>query len=186
MTGEWVVWVVVGAALLLVIAAYLAGRNQARHNLREQGLKVTLATRVEEVMSRPVVVVAEDTTFSQAAERMVSGGLGALPVVDDQGKLTGVVTGSDLTGTSPRLSHLVDLRTEGADAAYAAAASKRVTEVMNRRVVTTAPDEPVSDAAVKMIEARVHHLPVVSGGIPVGMLSRQDLLALVARVAAES
>jgi CBS domain-containing protein len=186
MSGDWVVWVVVGAPLLVAIAAYLAGRGRARHILRERGLREALATRVEAVMSRPAVVTGGDTTLRQAAETMLGGGLGCLPVVDDRGKLTGIVTRSDLTGTSPRLSQLVEIRTEGADAAYAAAGSKRVAEVMNTRVVTTAPDEPVSDAAVKMFEAKIHHLPVVHDGIPVGVVSRQDLLALVAREATES
>lgn len=185
---EIVIAVVLAAAIGIAVAAYLAGRGRGAEILERRRMERALSTKVEAVMSRPATVAGETMLVRDAASIMLGRGYGCLPVLDDRGQLTGIVTVSDLTGTSTPLSLVVrgstignEVRMEGADAAYAAAASKQVREVMNRRVVTTTPDEEASEAAIKMLQEKVHHLPVVEGDAVVGVVSRQDLLSLLAQ-----
>jgi CBS domain-containing protein len=183
-----VVALVVAAAIGVAVVAYLAGRGRGAEVLERRRLDRALSTKVEAVMSRPATVARETMSVGEAASTMLRLGYGCLPVLDDQGRLTGIVTASDLTGTATPLSMIVrgstigsEVRQEGVDAAYAAASSKQVREVMNRRVVTTTSGEEASDAALKMLQAKVHHLPVVEGDAVVGVVSRQDLLSLLAQ-----
>ena len=64
---EWVVWVVVGGILLLVGAAYMAGRTRAGQVLAGRRIRTVLTMEVREVMSRPPIVVSEETTLEEAA-----------------------------------------------------------------------------------------------------------------------
>src|SRR5918992_4367065 len=101
---DWVVWVLVGAMVILVGAAYLAGRTRAGQALAGRSMKVVLSTEVREVMSTPPRVVREETTIEEAARVMLDQGIGCLPVVRADGGMVGIVTESDLTGGRPWLA----------------------------------------------------------------------------------
>src|SRR5918992_6239369 len=98
MDAVLVVGGVVLGYVLLATLAYLAGRTRARQTLEERSLEAALATKVEAMMSHPPVVVSSETTVGRAAEILLGGGFGSLPVVDAAGRLAGIVTESDLTG----------------------------------------------------------------------------------------
>ena len=105
----------------------------------------------------------------------------ALPVVDDTGKVLGVVSEADLLakealadpGPVAELVHRKDVRkAEGLTAG----------DLMTRPPVTAAPDDPVEQAARMMHFMQVKRLPVVnSGGQLVGIISRADVFAVFDR-----
>jgi CBS-domain-containing membrane protein len=105
----------------------------------------------------------------------------ALPVVDDAGRVIGVVSEADLLakealadpGVVAELLHRQDVRkAEGLTAG----------DLMTRPAVTAAPGDPVEQAARMMHFMRVNRLPVVnSGGQLVGIVSRSDVLAVFDR-----
>jgi CBS domain-containing protein len=64
--------------------------------------------------------------------------------------------------------------------AYEEARSIKVKEIMSKPVITAAEDEHLSDVVVKMLENNIHRVPVVRDDKPVGIISRHDLLKLVA------
>jgi CBS domain-containing protein len=175
---------VVGGVLLgyviLATLAYMAGRTRARQTLEERSLEAALATKVEAMMSHPVVVVSSETTVGRAAEILLGGGFGSLPVVDAAGRLAGIVTESDLTGTTRRGSRMPSLRPP-ADTEPTPSGDqwgeRPVSEVMNPRVVTASPADPVADVTEMMVARGIRHVPVVEGDVPVGMLTRHDLLS---------
>jgi CBS domain-containing protein len=183
----WVVWVVVAAIVVLVGAAYLAGRGRARQVLAGRSMELVLSTEVREVMSTPPRVVREETTVEEAARLMLDEGVGCLPVVDADGGMVGIVTESDLTGHRPWLSLRAWDQTQAADEARPGAPGLedlrrvRVDEVMSRRVVTAMPGEDLSAVVDRMMERKLHHVPVVANGVPVGVLARHDLLRFLAR-----
>ena len=184
---DWVVWVLIGAMVILVGAAYLAGRTRAGQVLAGRSMKVVLATEVRQVMSTSPRVVREETTIEEAARIMLDEGIGCLPVVGSDGGMVGIVTESDLTGARPWLSLRAWAQSEAAEEARPAALdldrlrTTRVEEVMTRRVVTATPAEALSAVVDRMMERNLHHVPVVENGVPVGVLARHDLLRSLAR-----
>jgi CBS domain-containing protein len=181
---DWVVWVVVGAIVILVSAAYLAGRTRARQILAGRSVESAFpSTKVDDVMSSPVKVVREAHTVEGAARMMLAEGIRSLPVVDADGSIVGIVTASDLTGASPWLSlHGWAQRdaSEGDRSSTERAGSVRVSEVMSSPVVTASRTDPLADVLDRMLERGIHHVPVVENGVPVGVVARHDVLEFLA------
>jgi CBS domain-containing protein len=178
--------VVVGGVLLawagIAVIAYLIGRARGRVILEERERERELETKVEALMSRRVVTISPDTTIARAAELMLTGGFGSLPVVHGSGQLSGMITESDITATRRPLT---ELRSTGGgfggDAGLERFGERPVSEFMTSRVVTARPEEPVSDVAARMLERNIRHVPVVEGEALVGIITRHDLLSQVAR-----
>lgn len=137
--------------------------------------------RVKDVMTTEVVAVRRETTFKQMAATLRRYRVSALPVVDDAGRVIGVVSEADLLakealadpGVMAEVLHHQDVRkAQGLTAG----------DLMTRPAVTAAPEEPVEQAARMMHFMRVKRLPVVnSGGQLVGIVSRSDVLAVFDR-----
>jgi len=136
---------------------------------------------VKDVMTTEVVAVKRETAFKEMAAVLRRYRVSALPVVDDAGRVLGVVSEADLLakealadpGPVAELVHRKDLRkAEGLTAG----------DLMTSPPVTAAPDDPVEQAARMMHFMRVKRLPVVnSGGQLVGIISRADVLAVFDR-----
>ena len=138
-------------------------------------------TTVKDVMTAEVVAVRRDTSFKEMAAVLRRYRVSALPVVDDAGRVIGVVSEADLLakealadpGVMAEVLHHKDVRkAEGLTAG----------DLMTRPAVTAAPEDPVEQAARMMHFMRVKRLPVVnSGGQLVGIVSRSDVLAVFDR-----
>jgi CBS domain-containing protein len=132
--------------------------------------------RVREAMTSPAVTVGPEATLKEAAQLLAGHRISALPVVDAGGRPVGIVSEADLValeaGADPRL-HLIP-------AAVSAAGARRVADVMSAPVVTVDADADIGLAAERMLEAGVKRLPVVEREKLVGILSRHDLIKLLA------
>lgn len=146
--------------------------------------------KVREIMREPVIVSDEDQTLEEAATLMLEKNVGGLPVVNGEGKLVGMVTESDFSAKEHALpfSRIYAPRLfgewmskEGVEKAYEAARSITVKEIMTRAVITANEDDLLAEVIKKMLEYHVHRIPVVRDGMPVGIISRHDLLRLVAK-----
>ena len=144
--------------------------------------------KVREIMSGPVVTVREDTPMLEVARLMIERRIGGVPVVRRDGSLVGIVTESVFSATEGavpfsllRLPQVFGrwLSRDNLERVYDEARAIKAAEVMTRSVATTAEDDPVEAAAKKMCEARVHRLPVLRDGVPVGMVARHDLLRVM-------
>jgi CBS domain-containing protein len=146
--------------------------------------------QVRELMTQPVIVVQPDATLEEAAQLMIEHRIGGLPVVSADGGLVGIVTESDFTG-SERFVPFTVLRMPtvcgqwitpaGVEGILSQARGLRVRRIMRQPVITATEDEAVTALVVKMIERRVHRIPVVRDGQPVGMFTRHDVLRCVAK-----
>jgi len=144
--------------------------------------------KVNEIMTEPVVVISQDRTLEEVAEKMLNNQIGGLPVVDDEGKIVGMVTESDFSAKehaipfsrtyAPQLFGKW-MSKEGIEKAYETARSIVVKEIMSSPVVTVAEDATVAEVVRQMLERHIHRVPVVREGVPVGMVSRHDLLKMV-------
>jgi CBS domain-containing protein len=129
--------------------------------------------QAREVMSHPVVTVTTSTTLARAAGLLCAKGFTALPVVDDDGRLVGIVTEADLI----RDRIPPDPRVHGRHL-HARSPAQLVWDVMTTPVESLTAGADVSDAARMMVDERIRCLPIVDGHGLVGILTRRDLLRM--------
>lgn len=144
--------------------------------------------KVSEIMTEPAIVISQDRTLEEVAEKMLHNHIGGLPVVDDEGKIIGIVTESDFSAKEHAIPFSRNyapqlfgewMSKEGVEKAYEAARSIAVKEIMSSHVVTVSEDTTVAEVVRQMLEHSVHRVPVVRDGVPIAMVSRHDLLKLV-------
>jgi len=138
-------------------------------------------TTVKDLMTTEVVAVRRETTFKEMAAVLRQYRVSALPVIDDAGRVIGVVSEADLLakealadpGVMAEVLQRQDVRkAEGLTAG----------DLMTHPAVTASPEDPVEQAARMMHFMRVKRLPVVnSGGQLIGIVSRSDVLAVFDR-----
>ncbi|MFD1661726.1 CBS domain-containing protein [Streptomyces caeni] len=135
---------------------------------------------VGDVMTSRVVRVGEDATYREIVDALAGCQGSALPVLDGQGRVVGVVSEADVLrkvefpggGEEPRFFERPTRR-----AARARARADLARDLMSAPAVTIGPDESVAAAARLMESRRVKRLPVVDGECRlVGIVSRRDLL----------
>ncbi|WUI04211.1 CBS domain-containing protein [Spirillospora sp. NBC_00431] len=133
---------------------------------------------VREAMTSPVVTIPPTATVRQAIRVLHEHDVTALPVVDESGRLAGIVSETDLLHTV--FEH--DPRAFTRRPATAASPAPRpVEEIMTREVETALPDTDVAVLAETMMKTRLDSVPVVAGSEVVGIVSRRDLVAILAR-----
>jgi CBS domain-containing protein len=134
--------------------------------------------KVTEIMSQPVVTVTPATGIKTAAELLVEHGISALPVVDSAGQLVGIVSEADLIPIEAR----PDPRSQATPLGPTAGSTPRnVADVMTRDVVVVTTQSEVAEAAKIMLRRDVKRVPVLSGRRVVGIVSRRDLVKVIAR-----
>lgn len=144
---------------------------------------------VKDVMSTRVVTVAPDATVQEIARLLRDNKISAVPVVDADGRVQGIVSEGDLIrrpelGTLRQPSWWLDLLAEPREKAldYIKSHGGQAKDVMTRQVVTVGEDAPLEEVANTLEKNGIKRLPVVQDGRLVGIVSRADLLhGLVAR-----
>lgn len=143
----------------------------------------TLDVHARDVMSREVVTVPASMPVEALARLLGRRGISSVPVVDDAGRLLGIVTEADLlrrvAAAEDRplgwLRRLLGDPAEQADT-YARTHGRTAAHVMTQEVVTVAPDATAAHCAHIMERHRIKRLPVVEDGRLLGVVSRADLL----------
>jgi len=147
------------------------------------GAEGIVTALVKDVMTRQVVAVKADADFKQIVIALRQYRVSACPVIDDAGKVVGVVSEADLLykETEPELpSGMTRLRWRLDEKCKAAAVT--AAELMTAPAVTTYPTAPVVDAARLMQVRGVKRLPVVTDvGQLAGIVSRVDVLTVYER-----
>ena len=130
--------------------------------------------KVKDLMTKDPVTVAPDAPVRVATARMSERGIRHLPVVDETGRLLGMLTDRDLAHASfmPLLADYLGWR-------GARVASPRVRDLMTWSVITTYPEATVVQAALTMFQRRVGSLPVVDEGRLVGIVTERDIVAML-------
>lgn len=144
--------------------------------------------RVRPLMTHDVVTARPGTGFKEIVDTMATGRVSALPVVDTEGHVVGVVSELDLLhklDPSAGRAHVL-LIGRRRRAIAAKAAGDVAADLMTAPAVTIGPDATAGAAARLMQQHRVERLPVVdSDGRLVGIVSRRDLLATYLRADAD-
>ena len=137
-------------------------------------------------MTSPPVCIEGSATVSDAAALMLERGVGSLVVVDENNLYKGVLTErlmfpqesmlpfarqpvyGMLSGHFGSPSELVDLIND--------LRKEKVADVASKNAPVVPPDCELEKVAEIMTKEGAHHLPVVDGKIPIGMISRHDFL----------
>ncbi len=153
-----------------------------------------------DVMTRDVVTLSPDMTLEAAAERLVQRAISGAPVVDERGRLVGILSESDILRRLKEIAeeslgkrylasriHSLDLlaflgerRREAVEAVYHELRISRVGDVMTKHVESVKPTDSLESVAAAMIEHDVNRLPVVDAGRVVGIITRADLARVLA------
>jgi CBS domain-containing protein len=144
---------------------------------------IAISATVRDVMTTSVVAVRKDASFKEMAAMLRSCRISAFPVVDDAGRVIGVVSEGDLlvkeAVQADGTSLLAALRHIGEDDK---ATGITAGDLMTGPALTIGPDAPVEEAARLMYDRRVKRLPVVNkAGELMGIISRVDVLAMFSR-----
>ncbi len=145
-----------------------------------------LARKVRDVMTREVASVAATSPMAEAVELLVRRDIKAVPVVDEQRRVVGIVTGGDLLSRGRlglRLSVQRDLSPEEFTEQVRAleSAGQTVRDVMTPGPLTVGPEMALDEAIHLMATHNLKRLPVTDGqGRLVGVLSRIDVLRQLA------
>ncbi|MGC2201816.1 MAG: CBS domain-containing protein [Stellaceae bacterium] len=143
--------------------------------------------RARDVMVRAVVTTTPDTTVEELARLMINLRISGIPVLDGNGLLVGIVTEGDLlrrveTGTErhrPRWSEPFSSNSRLA-AAYVKSHAKRLADIMTREVFSVEELATLGEIADLLETKHVKRVPVVHDGKIVGIVSRADLLKVLA------
>ncbi|TPQ36424.1 histidine kinase [Bradyrhizobium guangdongense] len=141
-----------------------------------------------DVMVSPVVTVGPNTTVRQVAQILLERRISAVPVVDADNKVLGIVSEGDLlhraeSGTERSPSWWLRLLTGDAQLAteYVKSHSIKVQDIMTRDVATTSPETPLHEVAMLLEQRQIKRLPIVNKeGQIVGIVSRANLLQAIA------
>jgi CBS domain-containing protein len=141
--------------------------------------------KVDEIMTTDVLTVTPETSLKEAADLLVEKQISGLPVVSAERTVLGVLSESDILfkerprpEEKPLLQRLLGREDPGLRTKPDALTAG---EAMTTPPITIEPFAPVSVAAERMLEARVHRLPVVVRGKLAGLVTRADLVRAFVR-----
>jgi CBS domain-containing protein len=140
-----------------------------------------------DVMVRDVVTVRPDDTVADAVRLLAEHDVSALPVVDIDDNVVGVISEADLVhreeiGTEKHRSWWLEAMTPASTLAgeFAKSHGRRVEEVMSTDVVSAAEDTPLGEIATILKRYRIKRVPILRGGKLVGIVSRSNLIQALA------
>lgn len=146
---------------------------------------------VRDVMTTDVVAFSPDENVQEAMQRLLDRGVDAGPVVDDTGRVVGMLSTGDLIVEEARVHFPTVVNFLGVnvtlpfnerqlDDSMEKALGAQVGEVMTSKPRTVGPDDTVEDAATEMHDHDLSRLPVVDGdGRLVGLLARGDIVRAI-------
>lgn len=145
--------------------------------------------KAKDIMTRDVVTVTPRTTVEELGRLFLEKGISGAPVVDDNKKLTGIVTENDLITTNKRVHIPTILRLFDAFIPLSASrledeikkmAASTVAEICTRDVITIDAETAIEDIATIMIEKKIHLLPVLKNGELAGIIGKKDVIKGIA------
>ena len=143
--------------------------------------------KAHDVMVSPVITVKPTSSVRDVAKLLLERRVSAVPVVDDGGKIVGIVSEGDLlhrgeAGTERQYAWWLRLLAtdEALAAEYVKAHARGVADIMTRKVITASPDTPLHEIAKLLEKNAIKRVPIVRNGQLVGIVSRANLIQAVA------
>jgi CBS domain-containing protein len=152
--------------------------------------------KVKDIMTREVITVSPETEIVQATKLLLENRINGVPVMDETGKLVGILCQSDLIAQQKKLpipsfftllNGLIPLISKKQlEKQVQKIAAITVAQAMTPNPVTVQPDINIEEVAALMVDRNFHTIPVVDEGELVGIVGKEDMLrALLPRVEEE-
>ena len=146
--------------------------------------------KAQDVMKSPVITVQEDTDVTDLIALLLKSGVSGAPVVDADGRIVGIVSEGDLLrrpelGTDHKPKRWLDFFTgTGTASDFIKVHGITAAEIMCSPVITVNPEQDLNEVVTTMEVNGVKRVPVISNGVPVGIVARADLLQALAALRA--
>ena len=127
-----------------------------------QHLKERVTMIARDIMTRKVCTIHPDASAQEAAQLLDQMRISGLPVVDEDGKIIGIITEADIISKVDR---------EGLG----------VADIMSNEVIFVSEETSVSEIAMLLTDRKIKRVPVVNDGKLVGIVSRADIVHAVAQ-----
>ncbi len=147
--------------------------------------------KASQIMTTDVSVVHIDTTVEEVARILTTRRISSVPVIDDDQHILGLVSEDDLflkekgipfsAVKAPTLFRKW-ADSQQVDEIYAAARRHTAADVMTPGVMCVEADDDVGKVTLLMVQQNLHRVPVVCRGKLVGIISRIDLIRMLANV----
>ncbi len=145
--------------------------------------------KAADIMTQNVITVTPNASLRYVAKLLARNGISGLPVVEDSGRVVGMVTETDLLrwhdDAPENQAWWLDMLAEGFELSpdfldNVRSEREKVANFMSRTVLAVDETTPLSEVAKRMVEAKVKRLPVLRDGRLVGIISRSDLVRVLA------
>jgi CBS domain-containing protein len=133
------------------------------------------SVNVESYMSKKLITFKPDQVMFDVIQSLIKNRISGAPVVDDRGKLCGVISEGDCVkeAVKGKYNNMPSL-------------SGKVEDYMTREVVTISPDVNIFDAADMFLNRRIRRFPVVRDGVLLGQISQKDIMRAVVALRSET
>ena len=145
--------------------------------------------KAADLMVQDVVTIGPNESVALAARLMTENDVSALPVVDTNGRLVGIISEADLLrreeiDTATRRPWWLETMTPAATLAaeFAKSHGKRVADLMSENVISVGEDASLNEIAAILERNRIKRVPIVRGNELVGIVSRANLIQALASV----
>lgn len=139
-----------------------------------------------DIMNSEVITITDESTIKELARILTIHQISGVPVINDQGKLVGVVTESDLIYQTKKV-HIPTMITILDSVFYLEnpdrigdemkkMAGTKVKDILTSKPVTVTENTPLDEIATIMAEKNMHTLPVVNKGGLVGVIGKKDII----------
>ena len=142
--------------------------------------------KAKDIMTRDVITVRPSTTIEELARILMEHRISGVPVVDDNGNLSGVVTENDLISQNKRLHIPTVVRLFDAFIVLESPASMEkelkkmtantVADICTKDIITVGEEAELEEVATIMYEKKVHLVPVVEGKRIKGIIGKMDII----------
>jgi CBS domain-containing protein len=147
--------------------------------------------KAKDIMSTQVITIRKDTTIEEIAHLLADNNISGVPVVEENGKVIGMVTQKDLLykDVEPRFPAMVEILggiiflngVRHYNEELRKMVATKAEDIMTRHVHTVRPDEKVERIAQLMVEEDINRVPVVEEGKLAGIISRADVIRYIAK-----
>ena len=142
--------------------------------------------RAKDIMTTKVITVLPDTPIAEAAKILIENHFNGLPVVDERGRLTGIICQDDLIFQQKKIpipsfftvpDSLIPLSFEkSVEKEVEKIAAVTVVSAMTPDPITVDTETTIEDIASLMIKYTIHSLPVLDQGNLIGIIGKEDIL----------